>query len=173
MAEVINIGTAEDYVLPLSTVLNAKGILHEVYRPKVEERAFFQTISPKLYLHYRQILSPTFSLGITSQTFFQRNSFHILSASVSKSAGNFQFLGGLSLQGIQRVTLGAGLQWTNSVSQFFVVTDNLMALSQPGSRETFAVSLGMNLLLNQPAKKKTQQRTGNFSPYRPFYRNYN
>lgn len=173
MADIINIGSTEDYVLPLSTVLNAKGILHEVYRPHVEEKAFPQAVSPKLYLHYRHILSPTFSLGITSQTFFQRNSFHILSTSVSKSAGNFQFLGGFSLQGMERVTLGAGLQWTNSVSQFFVVTDNLMVLSQPGSREMFAVSLGMNLLLNQPVKKKTQKRTGNFSPYRPFYRNYN
>ena len=172
MAEVINIGAAEDYVLPLSTVLNAKGILHNVYRPFVKETAFVQTISPKLYLHYRQILSPTLTMGITSQTIFQRKSFHILSGTVSKSAGNFQFLGGLSFQGTQRVTLGAGLQWTNSISQFFVATDNLTVLSQPGSRETFSVSLGMNLLLNQPIKKKTPQRTGKFSSHRPFYRNY-
>ena len=159
-------------MLPLSTVLNAKGILHNVYRPHVADRAFVQSINPKLYLHYRQILSPTLTVGITSQTIFQRKSFHVLSGTVSKSAGSFQLLGGLSLQGTQRVTLGAGLQWTNSVSQFFVATDNLMVMSQPASRETFSVSLGMNLLLNQPFKKKTPQRTGKFSSHRPFYRNY-
>lgn len=175
MSDVLNNRDGEGYILPLSTMLNARGDVREVY-PFISPTKLVRRISPKAILHFQHQYSSALSFGVTNQTFFyQDNPVNILSGSVLQSAGNFEFFGGLTLHGIQTVTLGAGMQWTNRFSQMFIATDNILAFYHPSDRKSYSVSFGINLLLNHEddeIKKGPATRSGKTTRYLPFYRKY-
>jgi len=175
MSDVLNNREGEGYILPLSTMLNARGDVREVY-PFISPATLVRVISPKAFLHFQHQYSPGLSFGVTNQTFFYKdNPVNILSGSVLKSSGNFEFFGGLTLHGIQTVTLGAGMQWSNRFLQIFIATDNILAFYHPSDRKSYSVSFGINLLLNHAEdeiKKGPATRNGKTSPYLPFYRRY-
>ncbi len=176
VAEILNVTEGEDYILPVSTLLNAKGSSKDVYRPFAREKNIFHGTAPKINLHLQHFFTENFSAGITNQSvFYQNNTINVLSGTVLQQFGEFKVFGGTSLYGIQNLTVGGGIQWESRFSQIFVAADNAPAVFKPLENKSFSVSAGINLLLNKEpelAVKKASGRKGKISPYYPFYRKY-
>lgn len=163
---------SEGYINPFNLMLNTKDSIRNVYRAVVDTVNFVQTLVPKTALHYQYSFNEQFSIGVTNQSAFYKNSFlNILTISALQKAGNFSIFENINLYGINTVTFGAGVQYEGRFGQVFAVTDNLLAVYHPARNESFSMSVGISILLNKPVKDKNPQ--GSFLPHLPFYENRN
>ena len=74
----------------------------------------------------------------------------------------------INLHNVKGVTLGGGLQWDATYFQLFFATDNILAFYHPANQKNFTASFGVSFLLRKQ-EKKSKDRKGSFSPWRPFY----
>lgn len=166
------------YIFPLSVMLNTKDSLRNVYKPIANSRKLLRGTFPQVYLHYQYKYSNNLFLGITNHTIFQKSFLmNTFSLNALKQKGNLSFVGNLSLHRLSSFTIGGGLQWNTSLAQLFVLTDNIMAFYHPAAQKSYAITFGMNFLLNNEKVEvengdANYWRRGNISKHLPFYRKY-
>ena len=172
IADYIENDSATNYFDPFNLILKTKDDIPYLYRPYVDTTSFVQGLVPKTSIHYQYIFSDRLSFGVTNQTaFYKKNILNVISVSALQKRGNLSIFESVNLYGFNTITVGGGLQYEGRFGQIFVTADNLLAVYQPMKNKSFSFSIGISLLLNKPAEKKTSE--GNFSPHFPFYENKN
>jgi hypothetical protein len=166
------------YTEPHILVKNVKDSVGQVYQPVVNINRFINGLGPKTVFHYQNQISDKLTLGITNQSAFYLKHFqNILTISALQTWSNLSFFESVNLHNITDVSLGGGLQYESKHFQFFVATDNLVALYHPAGNRTFSVTAGICLLLNNNSNKESATNKSGFkngkgetSKELPFYR---
>ena len=174
----VNSKIGNGYVFPFYLMTSVKDSIRNVFKPVSTPRKLFRGPSPKLYMHYQYKYATNFSLGITNRTIFQKSYLmNTTSLNALKEKGNFCFFGNITLHRLSSLTFGGGLQWNTAFTQFFVFTDNIIAIYHPAAQRSYALTFGVNFLFNknkpEPEDRKTDySRRGKISKYFPFYKEY-
>jgi hypothetical protein len=159
-------------------MLDIKDSLRNVFKPSASPTQLFTGLSPQLNLHYRYKYTNNLFFGVTNHTVLQKSYLmNTLSFNALKQKGSFSFVGNLSLHQLSSLTFGGGVQWNTSFTQLFVFADNLMAFYHPAAQKSYALTFGMNFLLNNKNgeaedRKIDYSRRGKISKFLPFYKKY-
>ena len=167
----------QGYEDPNALVKTVKEKIRDVYQPILADTRYFKLMPVKSVLHYHHQFTNRHLFGVTSQLNFQRRNFRsVFTVSAQQKWLNFSVFENLNLQGISGLTFGGGLQYEGEYAQFFIATDNLVAIYHPAANKTFSVNFGLCFLLNH--KKEVNEKTisptrGKASRYLPFYEQKN
>ena len=159
------------YVNPLTSVMDTKEEIRNVYRPFADFAKFIKPMSPQTIIHYQLKYSPKLEIGITNQSIFQKKFFYnSMTITALQKWTNFSMFENINVNQLSSVSFGGGFQYTGKIAQVFLATDNLIAFYHPANNRTLSLSLGMCFLLNH--EKGEGESKGKFLPYLPFYRIY-
>jgi hypothetical protein len=157
------------YVNPLTSVLDTKEEVRNVYRPFADSVKFAKPLPPQMVLHYQIKSSKKLEFGITNQSIFQRKLFfNALTFTALQKKTNFSIFESINIHQLSSVSIGGGFQYTGKRVQFILASDNLIAFYHPAKNKTFSLTLGMCFLFNH--EKSQGDPDGRFLPHLPFHR---
>ncbi|MBN2635017.1 MAG: hypothetical protein JXR61_02020 [Prolixibacteraceae bacterium] len=157
------------YVNPLTSMLNTKEEIRDVYRPLADSTRFAKFIPPQTVFHYQVKTSPRYEFGITNQTVFQKKLlYNSTSFTALQKWANFSVFESVNIHQLSSIALGGGFQYTGEKFQVFLAADNLIAFYHPAKNKTLSLTFGMSFLFNH--KKNATDSNGMFLPHLPFYR---
>ena len=161
---------ANGYIEPFYLMKGTLDSIRNVYRPIVDSSNFVQGLVPKTSLHYQYNFTDKISVGVTNQSaFYKKSILNVFTISTLQRLGNFSVFENVNLYGLNTFTFGGGIQWEGRFGQMFASTDNPFAVYHPARNKSFSMTVGISLIFNKPADKKSPD--GKFSPYFPFYDN--
>ncbi len=154
-----------NYVDPSDLVEDETDKLEDSFRPKKSEfssSAFDVKLPTKVYLGGTYQINKNLNLGLLDCLYkngeVSRNS---ITLSANALLGNFFSLSGSYSMIGNASNLGLGAALRLGFFQFYLASDNLMALADPAKAEFVSARFGVNLLFGRKHKVKTAETTEN------------
>ena len=153
-----------DYVDPSDLMDDELKKIENSFKPKKSEfgsEAFDMNLPMKIYLGGTYQLSKNFNVGLLDRMYKHGNiSENTVTLSANAMLGRFLSLTG-SYSMIDKSTnnLGFGMAFRLGFMQWYLVSDNLMALNDPSKAEFVNLRFGMNILFGRKHKPKVKKVT--------------
>lgn len=169
--------TNSNFVDSYRLMYTTKDSIREVFYPEADTASFFRAVPPKLAAHYQYDMNEVISFGVTNYTvFLKKNILNTFSVSSKQTFGGVSFFQNINLNKINSVSLGGGVQLTGKVMQFYILTDNFLAVYHPANQKNFTVSAGFSFFFNAPEKEDSGKKKNGFKkgkgfvlPHLPFF----